>query len=141
MTPDSRLLGLLRHPRFESDDQIRASVLKTAVENELPYLAKAFQQWQADGRPEGTILFFANDGEHWLGFFLPIRFGDQQLAMVTTAPRHDFVLVSAGDMLALTTLFAALLLVAFMLSHRVARRVVGTGLARSWPPTPLRFRQ
>ena len=123
MTPDSRLLGLPRHPRFESDEQIRAGVLKTAVENELPHLAKAFQQWQTDGRPAETVLFFAGDGEHWLGFFLPIRFGNQQLVVVTAAPRHDFVPVGAGDVLALTALFAALLLVAFMLSHRVARRV------------------
>lgn len=47
MTPDSRLLGLPRHPRFENDEQIRASVLKTAAENDLPQLAKAFEQWRA----------------------------------------------------------------------------------------------
>ena len=123
MMPDSRLLGLPRHPRFENDDQIRAGVLKTAAENNLPHLAKAFEQWRADGQPAERVLFFAAGGERWLGFFLPVRFGKQQLAVVTAAPRRDFVPVGAGDVLALATLFAALLLVAFLLSHRVARRV------------------
>ncbi len=122
-TLDSRLLGLPRHPRFESDEQVRSSVLKTAAENGLPHLAKAFEQWRTDGRPAETVLFFAVAGERWLGFFLPVRFGDQQLVVVTTAPRRDFVPIGAGDVLALAALFAALLLVAFLLSHHVARRV------------------
>ena len=160
MTPDSRLLGLPRHPRFENDEQIRAGVLKTATENELPHLAKAFKQWQADGQPAETVLFFTGNGERWLGFFLPVRFGNQHLVVVAAAPRRDFVPVGTGDMLALTALFAALLLVAFLLSHRVARRVaqpvemlVGTSarigrldlerpvaFAPSWPEIDALFR-
>ncbi|MGB5062829.1 MAG: histidine kinase dimerization/phospho-acceptor domain-containing protein [Candidatus Competibacter sp.] len=123
MTPNSHLLGLPQHPRFENNEQIRASVLKTAAENGLPHLAKAFEQWRADGQPAETVLFFAAAGERWLGFFLPIRFGNRQLLVVTVAPRRDFVLIGVGNILALAALFAALLLVAFLLSHRVARRV------------------
>ncbi|MDG4582824.1 MAG: ATP-binding protein [Candidatus Competibacter sp.] len=122
-TPDGRLLGLPRHPRFESDEQIRAGVLKTAAENELPHLARVFEQWRADGRPAETVLFFTTGGERWLGFFLPVRFGNRRLVVVTAAPRRDFVPIGVGDVLALAALFAALLLAAFLLSHRVARRV------------------
>ena len=123
MTPDSRLLGLPRHPRFENDEQIRAGVLKTAAENDLPQLAKAFEQWRADGQPTESVLFFAAAGARWLGFFLPVRFGNRQLLVVTIAPRRDFVPIGADDALALAALFGALLLVTFLLSRSVARRV------------------
>ncbi|MDG4562661.1 MAG: response regulator [Candidatus Competibacter sp.] len=123
MTPDSHLLGLPRHPRFENDEQIRASVLKTAAENDLPHLAEAFEQWRADGQPTENVLFFVAAGARWLGFFLPVRFGNRQLLVVTVAPRRDFVPIGAADALALAALFVALLLVAFLLSRHVARRV------------------
>ena len=97
MTPDSRLLGLPRHPRFENDEQIRAGVLKTAAENDLPHLARAFEQWRADGQPTESVLFFAAAGARWLGFFLPVRFGNRQLLVVTIAPRRDFVPIGADD--------------------------------------------
>ncbi|HRY16661.1 MAG TPA: hypothetical protein P5330_12420, partial [Candidatus Competibacteraceae bacterium] len=123
MLADGRLLGLPRDARIQTDADVNASVLKTAVESGFASLASAVAQWRAMGKPTEQVLFFHNAGESWVGHFLPIALHNQQLIIVVAAPRSDFIPLSSRNSLVFLALFIAVLIVTFLVATRFARQV------------------
>ena len=123
MLDDGRLLGLPRHPRLQSDADINASVLKTAAESGFTPLDQGVEHWNRAGKPINQVLFFPVDGQRWVAHFLPVKLRNQQLIIAVTAPLNDFVPLGGYDSLAFLALFISVLLLAFLVAARFARRV------------------
>ena len=121
--PDGRLLGLPRHPGVRDDADLKGSMLKTAAELGLSYLAEGIEQWRQAGMPSDQVHFYPANGERWVSYFLPVELRNQKLFIVALAPRSDFIPLSLRDGLVFFSLFAGTLLLAFLMSARFARRV------------------
>ncbi len=121
--PDGRLLGLPRHPGIRDDADLKPGMLKTAAEQGLTYLATGIDQWREAGRPTDRIHFFRTNRERWVSYFLPVDLRNQTLFIVAMAPRADFIPLTTRDSLIFIILFAVVLVLAFLVANRLARRV------------------
>jgi len=123
---EGRVVGAPRHPLLRTDADIAARLFKAPRESGFTAVAAAMDKWQADGRPEGQASFFEVDGEPWVGRVRPFRLREQTLYIAALAPRSDFVLGTRWDAAAIGAMSAMVLLLAFLIGRRVARRFAGT---------------
>ncbi|MGH8688919.1 MAG: PAS domain S-box protein, partial [Burkholderiales bacterium] len=122
LSDDGRVLGVPRHPRVTSDEDIRARLLKTPREAGFEMLDAALLTWNAEGRPAGTVSFSAASGRPWVGHFHELRLRNETLLVAAVAPRRDFALGSVWDALAIGAMMAAVLGAAFFVGRRFSRR-------------------
>src|SRR5262245_39560643 len=122
LAADGRVLGAPRHPEVNTRDKVKAILLKPLREAGFVFLAAAFEQWNADGRPPASAAFFRAGGETWIGRFRPLRVGTQELLIATIAPRGDFALGTLWDAGAIAAVMAGVLLLASLGARRFSRR-------------------
>ena len=125
LTLDGRIVGVPHHPDIRSDDDVKSRLLKTPAEAGLPVLAAALDTWRGARRPADAEIFFAADGETWIGRFQPFRLRDRQLLVATLAPRADFLIGSWGDAALIGAMMLVVLALAYVLGRRFARRFSG----------------
>jgi PAS domain S-box-containing protein len=122
LSSDGRLLGVPRHPRVASDDDIRARLLKTPEEAGFAYHATALRQWNADGQPPARTSVLELEGEAWLARFRKLPLRNQTLVIGTVVPRSDFAFGTRWDALALGALMLSVLVLAFLIGRRFSAR-------------------
>lgn len=120
LTADGKVLGLPRHARFSSDDEINAAVLQLPEDIGLPLLAAALEK--ADGN-EGTFRLpaaSAGAAESWLATLRRIPFGNQHFVVAMLAPEDDFSPWSRDLLAVLFFVLAAVAAFSVVLSRRLA---------------------
>jgi PAS domain S-box-containing protein len=125
LSSDGRLLGVPRHPRVASDDDIRARLLKTPEEAGFAYHATALRQWNTDGQPPARTSVLELEGEAWLARFRKLPLRNQTLVIGTVVPRSDFAFGTRWDALALGALMLSVLVLAFLIGRRFSARFGG----------------
>jgi len=116
VTEDGRVAGLPRHPRFATDDDLRANVLTPIRELNIPELDDGIREWEARGRTPGQIFTFSSGGERWWAGGREFRLGERRFRIVVLAPQSDFL----AGVIAQRNIAIAILLVALAGSFAIA---------------------
>jgi two-component system, sensor histidine kinase and response regulator len=122
LTDDGRLLGVPHDARFQTSGQIRAAVLKTAVDLPVPALANGVSRWSRQGRGEQKLVSYAVDGHPWFASFRPLSLGGRTLWLGVFAPENDFIPRHAAGWSSIALLALGSLLFAVLVAFEVARR-------------------
>ncbi|MBA3032102.1 MAG: EAL domain-containing protein [Gammaproteobacteria bacterium] len=122
MTADGRLLGLPRQLTASNEGYIREMSLKPMAALDNPVMNDGATLWQREGRPNGGVLSYAVKGEIWLASFREFRLGEQAFWVSVFAPESDFVPAWQPMAKALLGIFAAALILSFLLALRYTRR-------------------
>lgn len=90
VSDESKVIGLPRDPRFESE-QAKLNAVLTAIEDlDEPISAAAWQHWQRDGKPD-TPFRFELDGQAWWSGFRRFGLGGERpLWIGVVLPEADF---------------------------------------------------
>jgi signal transduction histidine kinase/DNA-binding response OmpR family regulator/HPt (histidine-containing phosphotransfer) domain-containing protein len=119
---DGKLIAVPRDARFASDEAVKSAVLKAPAELGLAPLTAAFGLWRDAGAPEARLLRFRSHGVPWVAVFKRTRFGAQNFWVATMAPEADFAPFSSALGGGVTLLVLLTLLLASIVSLRLARR-------------------
>ncbi|MGE5489684.1 MAG: response regulator [Actinomycetota bacterium] len=119
---DGKVLAVPRHPRFQSDDAIKQSVLQAADRIEVPVLAEAVGRWQGAGKSENRLDRVELDGGAWVSLFRPIAIGNQKFWLAAMAPRADFIPGGLREAVLLVVLALLSLAIGAVAAIRVAAR-------------------
>lgn len=123
-TLEGQLLGLPRHPRFESVDARRAALLELPEDLGIPLLSDAVDNWLEHGEPLGVPMRFRSSGEPWWGQAQPYELGGAPSALVVAVvPEADLVGNLNTVRLTIAGLTLAALLLAGLHAGVVARRL------------------
>ncbi|HEX5805445.1 MAG TPA: response regulator [Macromonas sp.] len=123
MKADGTLIALPRDPKLDSDQALKAAVLKTAQEDRLPAVAAGHQAWVKQGYPSNTVMHFEHGGSTWFGLFRPAPVGAQRLWLTVFAPENEFIPATASDVVMLGFITVAALSLGSLVAMRMARRM------------------
>lgn len=90
LTEDDRVLGLPHDARFESQDSLKANVLRPVEQLKDPILSAAVVHWASISDKDICYQFTATD-EPWRGSITPFQLGDETFRIVVVAPESDFL--------------------------------------------------
>lgn len=122
VTEDERVAGLPNHPRFTTDADLSANVLKPIRELGIPELNDAIREWENLGRTRGRVFTFLSGDERWWAGGREFLLGERSFRIAVLAPQRDFLAgVIAQRNIALAILLAALA-GSFALAGYLARR-------------------
>ena len=130
LTADGKLLGLSRHPLFETPEAIRQSLLQDPEKLGLRVLSGALRlaarQGGGDaGRAQQLVVPAeeAGDGQRWLASAMTLVAGRQPFRVVALAPVVDAGGISSRQGAVLAALIAAIGLLSVLAGQTVARPV------------------
>ncbi|MDD3484388.1 response regulator [Azovibrio restrictus] len=119
---NQKIMGLPRHPRFQNDEIMRQSVLKTTGELDIPALSRGVAQWQQAEHPSNTLVPYAFNDSPWFAYFRPLTLGAQHFWLGVLAPEEDFIPGRTRDIFLVASLVMGTLIFAFFVALRMASR-------------------
>ncbi len=91
LSDDGRVVGLPAHTRFKSVSEVRASVLQTPSELNIPVLNHAYATWKQKNQPSEAPYSFHAGGQSWWGAFKPFAPSpNREFWIAAFVPESDF---------------------------------------------------
>lgn len=121
---DGSLIALPHDSTLNSDQALKAAVLKTAQVNGLTAVASGFEAWGQQGQPSATVMTYQHADRTWFGLFRPTPVGAQKVWLAVFAPEREFIPANASDAVLLGLIALGVLSLGVLVAVRIAQRMV-----------------
>ncbi|GHT91172.1 hypothetical protein AGMMS49545_06520 [Betaproteobacteria bacterium] len=117
-----KLMGMPKYPGFEDESKVFSLGATTPLQLDIGELTQGFNHWLQTQKPENELRAYTYAGQDWFSYFHGFSMGNQQFWLGVFAPQEDFIPGKRRDIIMLSLLVGMVLLFAFVVTTRLARR-------------------